>query len=231
MNILQRTLVAGAIAGSLLLGGPAFAHPYAGPANQSTYTQATFDVNRLAVELDLTVQQQAQIQPFVTSYQQAQVNVSSAERTAMLSVLTAQQLAQLQALGGGAYAWRQLNLTADQLAQLQNLHNQFDAQRLANWQTLLNNLSPYLTAAQLAELQGIAHGDWDWDDDDDDDRGGQGPAWSRPVPPGNGNPAWGRPNPPGNGNPAWDRDDDDHDDDDDRRNRGNGNGKNKNKNR
>lgn len=227
MSILQRTLVAGAIAGSLLLGGPAFAHPYAGPANQSTYTQATLDVNRLAVELELTVQQQAQIQPFVTSYQQAQINVSSAERTAMLSVLTAQQLAQLQALGGGAYAWRQLNLTADQLAQLQNLHNQYDAQRLANWQTLVNNLSPYLTAAQLAELQGIAHGGWDWEDDR---RGGQGPAWSRPVPPGNGNPAWGRPNPPGNGNPAWDRVDDDHDGDDDRRgNRGNGNGKNKNR--
>lgn len=228
MNILQRTLVAGALAGSLLLGGPAIAHPYAGPANQSTYTQAEFDVNRLAVQLDLTVQQQAQIQPFVTSYQQAQVNVSSAERAAMLSVLTAQQLAQLQALGGGPSAWRQLDLTAEQVARLQNLHAHYDVQRLANWQTLVNNLSPYLAAAQLAELQGIAHGDWDddWDWDDDDHDGGQGPAWSRPTPPGKGNPAWGRPNPPGNGNPAWDRDDDRHDDDDDQP-RGKGKGKNR----
>lgn len=231
MNLVQRTLVAGAIAGSLLVGAPAFAHPYAGPANQSTYTQASFDVNRLAARLDLTVQQQAQLQPYFTSYQQAQANVSQAERNAMLSVLTAQQLAQLQALGGGPSAWRQLNLTADQVARLRNLHIQYDAQRLANWRTLVNHISPYLTAAQLAELQGLAHGDRDDDDDWEDDDDDRGPAWSRPNPPGNGNPAWGRPNPPGNGNPAWDRDDDDHDDDDDDRrdNRGNGKGKNKNR--
>lgn len=237
MNIMQRTLAAGAIAGSLLVGAPAFAHPYAGPANQSTYTQASVNFDRLALELDLTAEQRLQIQPYVASYRQAQVNVSAAERTAMLSVLTAQQLAQLQALGGGPSAWRQLNLTADQVARLQNLHNQYDAQRLANWQTLVNNISPYLTAAQLAELQGLANGGWDRDDDWDDDHvgGGQGPAWSRPVPPGNGNPAWGRPTPPGNGNPAWDRDDDghdhDHEDDDDDDDRGNGNNKAKGKNK
>lgn len=226
MNLLQRAMLVGAVAGSLLVGAPAFAHTGSVSDGFGGYTQTYNLMDRLAAQLNLTEAQKVQIQPYLTSLQQQEANLVQAERTAMMAALTPEQVAILQAHGWSASAWQQLNLTSTQVAQLQSIHQQYQAQHQANWQALVTNINPYLTAQQQTQLRALANG-WypggGWDDHDEVGDHDGGPAWSRPVPPGNGNPAWDRPTPPGKGNPAWDRSDNHpgrgngkhHDDEDD----------------